>query len=294
MLDDPKLLRGLEDFASQWLSLDHLDNPSVRPDIAELAADTRAALAREPVAFIAMHLRDGSTLEELLSGTETPAEPALAELYGDDVMSTSGGVTQLDPDKRAGLLTLPGVLAALSHAEQTSPTLRGRAVLANLLCRPPPPPPANVNPTLPPSMPGASTRERLEAHFSDTTCASCHASMDGIGFALERFDWLGRSREQENGRDIDTSADFEIGNEAIAIDGAPDLAHALAGRADVAACVARQLSRFALGVRETDDFDCSVDDLAEIAQGSEGLRGMIIALVNTPWFVKPAQPLEEM
>lgn len=294
MIADDKLLRGIEDFASQWLSLDHLDNPSVRPDIAALDEATREALAREPVAFIAMHVQGGSTLAELLSGTETPAEPALAELYGDDVLSTAGDLSQLDPEKRAGLLTLPGVLAALSHAEQTSPTLRGRAVLANLLCRPPAPPPANVNPTLPPSVPGASTRERLEAHFSDASCASCHASMDGIGFALEKFDWLGRSRETENDREIDTSADFEIGKEPISIDGAADLAHALSGRNDVAACLARQLSRFALGVRETDDFDCSVEELAEIAQGPEGLRGMIIALVNTPWFVKPAQPLEEM
>jgi len=296
MIDDPRLERGLGDFTRQWLGLEHLDDASSRPDVAALDADTRAALAREPVAVLAAHVRRGSTLAEVLRATETIAEPALDEIYGADVLSVTGERAQLDPAKRAGLLALPGVLAALSHAEQTSPTLRGRAVLANLLCRPPAPPPANVNPTLPPSMPGATTRERLQAHFTDPECAGCHASMDGIGFAFERFDWLGKSRELDNGRAIDSSADFTIGSDPISVSGAPDLASALAERSDVAECFARHFSRYALGVRETDDFACTVEALAEAAQGALGLRGMLIAYLTSPWFIAAARApeMEEM
>jgi hypothetical protein len=289
MIDDPKLTRGLTDFARQWLSLEQLDNTATRPDIAALDEETRAALAREPVELLAQHVRSGATLAELLTATQTPAEPALASIYGDDVLSTEDDLARLDPEKRAGLLALPGVLAALSHAEQTSPTLRGRAVLAGLLCRPPAPPPPEVNPSLPPSMPGATTRERLEAHFSDDSCSGCHASMDGIGFAFERFDWLGRSRELDNGRTINSSSDFEIAGEAISVEGAPDMARALAARADVASCFARHFSRFAIGVRETKDFDCARMAMADAAQGEEGLRGMLIAFVTSEWFLEPVQ-----
>jgi hypothetical protein len=289
MIDDDKLTRGLNDFVSQWLYLEHLELEASRPDIAELDDATKQALAREPVAMFADHVRRGASLAELLTATETPTEPALASLYGDDLLSTEDDRSRLDPERRIGLLALPGVLAALSHAEQTSPTLRGRAVLAGLLCRPPAPPPPNVNPTLPPSMPGATTRERLEQHFSDDACAGCHAAMDGIGFAFERFDWLGRSRALDNGREIDSSADFEIAGDAISVSGAPDMARALAEREDVAACVARHFSRFAVGVRETDGFECSLADMAAAAQGPRGLRAMLIAYVTSDWFLAPAE-----
>jgi hypothetical protein len=185
-----------------------------------------------------------------------------------------------------GLLGLPGVLAAHSHAGQTSPTLRGRGVLASILCRPPPPPPAGVNPTLPPTMEGVSTRQRLEAHFSSETCAGCHAAMDGIGFAFERFDWLGRWREDDNGFDIDTHAELTIGGDMLSVTGAPDLAQALSTRRDVAECFARHFGRYATGVQETKDFSCALPALVEAEQGEQGLRGMLLRYVTLPWFVR--------
>ena len=291
MIDDPRFERGLEEFVVQWLSLEDLDDPAARPDYAALDPATQRALRSEPIAMIAEHIRLGASMAELLTSRETPADPALDAIYGADVVSVEGETAQLDPARRAGLLTLPGVLAALSHAEETSPTLRGRAVLANLLCRPPPPPPAGVVTTLPPAMPGATTRERLEAHFSDPACSSCHAAMDGIGFAFESYDWLGRWRDEEHGRAIDTTASFTIDEDTVSVTGATDLAAVLGARRDVAECFARHYSRYAVGVRETADFDCTVETLADEALGPRGLRGMVIAYVTSAWFVEPGIPM---
>jgi len=292
MIDDPRFLRGLEEFVVQWLSLEDLDDISARPDFGALDPATQDALRREPVEFLATHIRFGSSPAVLLTASETRADPALDVIYGDDVVAVEGEVARLDPARRAGLLSLPGVLAALSHAEETSPTLRGRAVLANVLCRPPPPPPAGVVTTLPPPMPGATTRERLETHFADPGCSSCHAAMDGIGFAFESYDWLGRTRELENGRPIDTTASFTIAGDTVSVTGATDLAAVLGERRDVAECLARHFSRYAVGVRETAGFDCAVGELADAAEGPMGLRGMVVAYVTSAWFVKPGLPME--
>ncbi len=283
MLDDARFERGLEQFVEQWLSLEELHDPSVRPDIAALDAATQAALAREPVQLLAHHVRMGSSFAQVLQVSEVADEPALSELYGEDVLSSDGERAQLDPQRRAGLLTLPGVLAALSHAEQTSPTLRGRSVLSSLLCAPPPPPPPDVNPTLPPSMPGATTRERLEAHLTSETCAGCHRTMDGIGFAFERFDWLGRSRELDNGKPIDSSAELVIGEDEIMVEGAPELVQALSQRSEVAACMARHFSRFALSVGESDALACEIGELT--ADGGRPLRDVLLELMTLPWML---------
>ena len=238
-----------------------------KPRLALPALPRRSKLALAPAA---PPPDAPSFFEKLFGVKKEPPGPALAYANPQDTM------LDVTRNNRLGLPTPPA-----ATAPSQAPTA-GTAVY-NIAAR---------TVTLP-------NGERLEAHFSDATCAGCHASMDGIGFALEKFDWLGRSRETENDREIDTRADFSIGREAISVENATELAHALAGRTDVAACMVRHLGRFALGVRETDGFDCSVKELAAVAQGPEGLRGMIIALVNTPWFVEPApvqpaEPLEEM
>lgn len=284
MMDDARFERGMRAFADQWLSLEHLDDATARPDVAALAADTRAAMVQQPGAFLVHHVREGSSLAEVLETSTVPSMPALAELYGADLLADDADVMQLDASRRAGLLSLPGVLAALSHAHQTAPTLRGRVVLANLLCRPPPPPPANVVTTLPPAAPGATTRERLLAHQQDPSCAGCHRSMDGVGFTFEGFDWLGRSRDTDNGKPIDTTAEFSLGVDVVAVDDATELAQVLAERADVAQCISRQFSRYATGIAESDRLDCAMDTLSDAAASSGGLREMLLQLVSLPWF----------
>jgi len=284
MLADPRSVGGLRDFVDQWLELHRLSDADSRPDIAALGAEVVAALREEPVQLAQMLLESDGGLRDLLTTAEAPRLDPLAEIYGADVVAMTADGYSLDPARRSGILTLPGVMAALSHAEATSPTLRGYAVLANLLCTPPPPPPAGVNVTLPEVGPDATARERLEAHFSDDTCGTCHRGMDGIGFAFESIDWLGRSRDEENGRAIDDASTFVLAGEEVSVDGAVELAALMAESDDVAECVARQWARYATGIPENADAKCLMEDLGKAISETGGLRRMMMTYLKSDWF----------
>jgi hypothetical protein len=109
-------------------------------------------------------------------------------------------------ERRRGLLGHASVLTVTSYATRTSPVLRGKWILENLLSAPPPPPPPNV-PDLDDTAPTEtlSVRERLSRHRANPSCASCHARMDPYGFGLENFDAIGRWREREDGKPVDSS-----------------------------------------------------------------------------------------
>lgn len=284
MLADPRSDGGLRDFVDQWFELAKLAQVDARPDIAALGAETVAALRNEPVLFFEQTLSSEGGLPELLTGTSTARSDALRDLYGDDIESETDDTFELDPERRAGILTLPGVMAALAHAEVTSPTMRGHTILGNLFCKPPPPPPAGLDVTVPPVVPGTTTRERLETHFSDPSCSSCHKSMDGVGFAFEGFDWLGRSRTEDNGLPVDSKSDLLIGKDTIPVDGAVELANVISDREEIATCVAKQWIRYATGISETKNAKCLVAEMAADVAKADGLRNMMLTYVSSDWF----------
>jgi hypothetical protein len=284
LLADARSEEGIREFVDQWLDLGRIDDPDVRPDLAELGAATVNALRDEPVQFFRRLLREGAGVGELLTSTRTIAASELEELYASDIVASSAEDFELDPERRGGILALPGVVAATSHARRTSPTLRGKAVLTGLLCTPPEPPPADVDTTLPEIDEDVTTRERLEQHMTAPACKGCHAGMDGIGFALEKLDWLGRFREEENGTAVDDESTFELGGGEVTVRGAAELGQALAESPDVAECLARQWLRYAAGVVESKDADCLVAELAEDVRGSAGLERMIVKTLTSDWF----------
>jgi hypothetical protein len=284
LLSDARSEAGIAEFVDQWFDLARLDDPDVRPDLAELGADTVAALRTEPVRYFASLLREGGSLTELMTSAATVPLPALTQLYGSDIVNATSARVDLDPDRRGGLLALPGVAAALAHAERTSPTLRGKAVLTGLLCTPPQPPPADVDTTLPEIEEGLGTRARLELHMSAPACMGCHVGMDGIGFALEKLDWLGRFREEENGVAVDDGSTFPLGTSEVTVQGAPELGRVLAESPDVPACVSRQWLRYALGVTESAAVDCLVQELATDLRGERGLERMLVKALRSDWF----------
>ncbi|UQA56873.1 DUF1592 domain-containing protein [Polyangium aurulentum] len=284
MLDDPRSLGGLTDFVDQWLRLERLNDPDARPDLEALGPETLAALRKEPVQLVQMLMKQGADVDELLTTSTTAPLPELASIYADDVVGETAESIELDPDKRAGILSLPGVMAALSHADSTSPTLRGYAVLSNFLCNAPLPPPAGVSVTLPDIGEGKSTRERLEAHFSNPTCAACHKSMDGMGFAFEGIDWLGRSRDLEFGKPIDDTSSFQLDGKEVTVDGPVQLASVMANSEAVANCLARQWVSYAGGMPDKKEAACLVGQIAEEMQQPEGLRKMVLTFVGSDWY----------
>jgi hypothetical protein len=177
------------------------------------------AFRRETELFVTHNIGHDRPVAELLSADYTFVNERLARHYG--IPGVAGSrfrkVALPDPAQRGGLLAHGAVLATTSYPDRTSPVLRGKWLLNNVLGLPVPPPPPGLNTTLD-SKPGArfaSIRERLAEHRGNPSCNSCHATIDPIGFALENFDVIGAWRTiDREGRPVDsvgtTAAGVEV------------------------------------------------------------------------------------
>jgi hypothetical protein len=259
MLDDPRaegLFLGLFD---QWLGVRGIDE--LPADLADFDAALRGS-ARAELAGFARTLLD-ARIEDLLLGEGGPIDDRLREHYAIDADR---------PIERRGLLGKAAFLAITSHSNRSSPTRRGRFVLDRLLCLPPPPPPPNVT-ELSENDDVGTLRERLEAHRRNPVCAGCHVAMDPIGFGLERFDRLGRSRTTDDDRPVDDSGVlFDV-----PFQGPVELSAILAARPELRACVAKQLTTYALGRAPTAD---------PVLEGNT-FRAMILELIDSDAFSAP-------
>lgn len=197
LLADPRANTLVSNFVGQWLYLRNMESvlpdPSAFPDFDE---NLRAALERETDLFFASMIKEDRSLLDLLRADYTFLNERLARHYGiAGVHGTQFRRVTLTDDARRGLLGKGSVLTVTSYPNRTSPTLRGKFILENLLGSPPPPPPPNV-PSLNDDKDASqlTMRQRMELHRASPVCASCHVRMDPLGFALENFDGLGRWR----------------------------------------------------------------------------------------------------
>ncbi len=205
MLSDVRSGALVKNFTGQWLYLRNLQ--SVAPDATqfpEFDDNLRTAFRRETEMFFDDQLRGDRSVRDLLSANYTFVNERLARHYG--IPNVYGNhfrrVTWPD-DRRAGLLGQGSLLTVTSYPHRTSPVLRGKWLLENLLGAPPPPPPPDV-PGLeesPDREQTAGMRERMAQHRANPVCASCHARIDPLGFALENFDAVGRWRATDGGTD---------------------------------------------------------------------------------------------
>ena len=199
MLADPRSNNLASNFAGQWLQLRNLaavsPNPRQYPDFDD---NLRQAFRQETELFFDSVLREDRSVLDMLTADYTFLNERLARHYGmSGVYGSRFRRVALDEDsKRGGLLRHGSILAVTSYATRTSPVIRGKWVLDNILGAPPPPPPANV-PVLEENSvrAGLPMRERLQEHRSNPVCASCHNTIDPVGFALENFDAVGRWRD---------------------------------------------------------------------------------------------------
>ena len=211
MLADPRATTLVENFFEQWLALRSIR--TVMPDEAtyrDFDESLRDAFSRETELFLESQLREDRGVMELLSANYTFANERLARHYGlpNVYGSRFRRVTLADDAQRGGLLGHGSVLLVTSTPTRTSPVLRGKWLLTSILGTPPPPPPPNVPALSEQGESGtpASVRELLEAHRANPVCASCHAQIDPLGFALENFDAIGAWRgTTETGAPLDAS-----------------------------------------------------------------------------------------
>jgi hypothetical protein len=230
MLADPRARALVSNFAGQWLYVRNLKgtNPD-RMEFADFDDNLRQSFQRETEMFFESIMREDRNVLDLMTADYTFVDERLARHYGiPKVYGSRFRRVPVPNDMRRGLLGKGSILAVTSRAERTSPVLRGKWILENLLGSPPPPPPAAVPPF--PETSGEqprTVRERLEQHRANPVCANCHRLMDPLGLALENFDAVGAWRSREGGSAIDPSGQIFDGT---TVDGPVALRQALLSR----------------------------------------------------------------
>ena len=256
MLADPRAANFATNFAGQWLRLRSLESfsPNARlfPDFDD---NLRQALRTETELFVESIVSEDRSVLDLIQADYTYLNERLAKHYRiGGVYGTRFRRVALDPaSKRGGLLRHGSVLTVTSYPTRTSPVLRGTWVLENIFGAPPPPPPPNV-----PALDNAVSaslpmRERLRAHRDNPACASCHRTIDPVGFALENFDALGRWRDYEDGVEVDAAGGLPGASESAR--GVSGLERTLLAKPELfVGTLTRKLLTFALG-RGVDHYD---------------------------------------
>jgi hypothetical protein len=223
MLSDPRSKALVTNFASQWLHLRNLD--AITPDMRlfpDFDDNLRQAFRQETELFIESVLHEDRSVLDLLGAKYTFVNERLAKHYGiPNVYGSRFRRVALDRDSwRGGLLRQGSILTVTSYATRTSPVLRGKFVLDNLLALPPPPPLPDVPALKDNTVDGRlSVRSRLAEHRTNQICASCHNLMDPVGLSLEKFDAVGRRRTAEAGTPIDVSGSLPDGQKFGDVDG---------------------------------------------------------------------------
>jgi hypothetical protein len=214
MIADPKSIALADNFAGQWLETRSLD--AAKPDATRFPTwgpELRDAMRSETRLFFDAVLRENRPLTDFIDARYTFLNERLATHYG--IQGVSGPEfrrVELNTDQRSGVFTQASVLTVSSYPTRTSPVLRGKYLLENVLNAPPPPPPAAV-PPLDETKVGVaqSLRKQLEQHRVDPVCASCHRRMDPLGFSLENYDAIGRWRTEDGKFPVDPSGELPNG-----------------------------------------------------------------------------------
>ena len=207
MLADSRSKALIDNFAGQWLGLRSM--PDALPDrgFGEFDESLREAFETEAELFLESMLKEDHSVLDLLNANYTFVNERLARHYGiPDIYGSRFRRVVLTDEARWGLLGKGALLTVTALPNRTSPVLRGKWVLENILGSPPPPPPPNV----PPLKEGRDAerltmRQRMEQHRANPVCAGCHARMDPIGFSMENFDAIGKWRSTEGKNPIDAS-----------------------------------------------------------------------------------------
>ena len=291
MLADPRAAALVGNFAGQWLHLRNMRSVAPDPEaFPEFDENLRDALRQETELFIQHQLRANRSVVELLTANYTFLNERLAKHYGiPGIWGPQFRRVELGDSVRRGLLGQGSILTVTSYANRTSPTLRGKWILENLLAAPPPAPPPNV-PSLDDgsASDGLSVRERMEQHRRNAVCASCHAQMDPFGLALENFDAVGKWRTRDGQAGIDASTSLPDGS---SFDGPAGLRKLLAEQPDrFTMALTEKMLTYALGRGvEYHDRPAIRGIVRDAAPGGYTWSSLIVGIVrSTPFQMRRA------
>jgi hypothetical protein len=296
MLADPKAEALVDNFAGQWLHLRNVPNVLPNSDLfPDFDDNLRQSMRRETELFFESIIHEDHGVLDLLTADYTFVNERLARHYGiPDIYGSRFRRVAIADDARKGLLGQASILAVTSHAERTSPVVRGKFILENILGTPVPPPPPDV-PVLKETAAGEkpkTMREQMAEHRANPACATCHKVMDPIGFALENFDAVGAWRTREAGGAIDASGELADGTP---INGVVTLRDALVRRPDMfASTLTEKLLTYGLG-RGLDYYDMPVVRaiVRESAQSNYKFSAIVMGIVrSTPFQMRTGPPAE--
>ena len=293
MLADAKAGALATNFASEWLGTRNLNFEA--PDakaFPQYDLELRDAMQTETQMFFESIVAEDRNILDFLSGKYTFVNERLAKLYGiPGVQGRDFRRVDLDGTERSGILTQASVLTITSYPTRTSPTIRGKWILTNILNTPPPDPPANV-PALATSKEDGkhtSIRARLEMHRANPVCASCHSGMDPLGFALENYDAIGTWRTAVDGLPVDASGLLPDGTK---FSGAEQLKTLLMAQSPkFVDCLTEKLLTYALG-RGLESSDRPAVKKIELEVEKKGYRfsALVDGIVNSaPFQMRHAQ-----
>jgi len=249
MLRDPKSHALVENFGGQWLELRRLE--SQKPDqqkFPEYEEYLRRSMRQETEMFFENIVREDRSILDFIDGNYSFLNERLAQFYKiPGVKGPEFRKVALTPEThRGGILTQASILTVSSYATRTSPVLRGKWILENILNAPPPPPPPDV-PNLDVEKVGASVslRQQLEEHRKNTVCASCHSRMDPLGFGLENFNAIGAWRTKDGNLPVDSAGTLPDGR---SFNGPTELKAIVKADSNAfAECLTEKLLTYALG-----------------------------------------------
>jgi mono/diheme cytochrome c family protein len=295
MLADPRSEAVVSNFAGQWLQLRNLKNAVPNEDLFPAFDDNlRQAFGRETELFFGSIMREDHNVLDLLTADYTFVNERLARHYQiPNIYGSHFRRVTITADARRGLLGQGSILTSTSNANRTSPVVRGKWILANLIGMPPSPPPPNVPPLKENGEVQALTiRQQMEEHRNNPVCASCHKLMDPLGFAMENFDAVGAWRTRDVGGPIDASGEFLDGTPLTSVVG---LREALVKRPNVfVGTLTEKLLTYALG-RGLDYHDMpAVRKIVRDAAGHDDrFSSLILGIVASTPFQESIQSVQQ-
>jgi hypothetical protein len=283
---------ALSSFIQQWLHTDGLltvmKDAKLFPMWTPAVAQDLETETQRFVSSVTFDPGGAHTIPSLLTANFGFVSSQTAALYGVPAPAPSAGLvrTDFDPNQRSGLLTLASWIAAVSNAGDTALPARGNFVRGALLCDASPPPPAvfQFDPTV--ITPNMTGRQKFIAHTKSTTCAACHNLFDGIGFALEEYDPIGRFRTTDQGQTIDPSGSVPLpSGKTLQFANIIDMMKEVASSPDFVSCYASQYLRYATGRESSTISTCELQTLAAAVNAAGNtIDALPVAIAALPSF----------